>query len=77
MKNVIKLDNYYLPRHLEQAIKEFIEYYNHHRYHESLANVTPADMYFGQARQIQSRCEQIKDNSMREHRRLGLFRDTC
>jgi hypothetical protein len=32
MKNVMKLDNYYLPWHLEQAIKEFIEYYNEKSY---------------------------------------------
>lgn len=71
MKNVIKLENYYLPWHLEQAIKEFIEYYNYQRYHESLGNVTPADMYFGRAAQIQARREQIKEKTMRERRRLN------
>jgi len=32
---------------LEQKLKEFVEYYNYHRYHESLNNVTPSDVYFG------------------------------
>lgn len=71
MKNVIKLDNFYLPWHLEQAIADFVSYYNDRRYHESLGNVTPADMYFGRAKEIQSRREQIKEKTMSERRRLN------
>ena len=71
MKNVIKLDDYYLPWHLEQAICEFVRYSNEERYHETLDNVTPADMYFGRAQQIHSRREQIKAKTMSERRRLN------
>ena len=71
MKNVVKLENYYLPWHLEKAVGDFVTYYNQQRYHESLGNVTPADMYFGRAREIQSRREQIKEKTMRERRRLN------
>ena len=71
MKNVVKLDNYYLPWHLEYAIGEFIHYYNKQRYHESLGNVTPADMYAGRAAQIQSRRAQIKQKTMRARRRVN------
>ena len=46
MKNVIKLENYYSPDQLRERISEFIQYYNHRRYHESLDNLTPADVYF-------------------------------
>ena len=46
MKNVIKLENYYSPDQLRERIHEFIQYYNHRRYHESLDNLTPADVYF-------------------------------
>ena len=46
MKNVIKLDNYYSPEDLLLAIAKFIDYYNNYRYHESLKNLTPADVYF-------------------------------
>jgi hypothetical protein len=47
MKNRILLENYYLPGQLEQSIGEFVEYYNNCRYHESLDNLTPADVYSG------------------------------
>jgi hypothetical protein len=49
-KNRILLDNYFLPGDLETQIAAFAEHYNHHRYHESLSNVVPADAYFGSAR---------------------------
>lgn len=71
MKNVVKLENYYLPWHLEKAIDSFITHYNDERYHESLKNVTPADMYNGRFHAIQSRREQIKHKTMRERRRLN------
>lgn len=47
LKNVVKLDNYYRPEELKEAIGRFVHYYNHERYHESLKNVTPADVYYG------------------------------
>lgn len=34
MKNVIKLRNYYTPEELEQAIAEWVAYYNYERFHE-------------------------------------------
>ena len=52
MKNRILLENYYLPGNLEQQIGVFVDHYNNHRYHESLNNVTPADVYFGRDKDI-------------------------
>ena len=46
-----------------------VEYYNHHRYHESLANVTPAAAYFGKAPAIIKQRERVKRQTI-EHRRL-------
>ena len=47
MKNVVKLDVYYSPWELERASNRFVGHYNHRRLHESLQNVTPADVYEG------------------------------
>ncbi len=44
LKNRILLENYYLPGDLRQQIDAFVEHYNHKRYHESLQNLTPADV---------------------------------
>jgi len=47
LKNRILLENYYLPGDLEAQINAFVAYYNYRRYHESIDNLTPADVYFG------------------------------
>ena len=45
MKHVVKLKQYDFPWALEQAIAEWVDQDNHERCHESLDNVTPADVY--------------------------------
>ena len=52
MKNVVKLDNYYAPEELERALEAFVYRYNNQRYHESLNNLSPADVYCGRGEQI-------------------------
>ena len=69
LKNRILLENYFLPGDLERQIETFVEHYNHERYHESLKNVTPADVYFGRAQTILNRRERIKEKTIK-HRRL-------
>ena len=44
LKNHILLENYYLPGDLEARIAAFVAGYNHLRYHESIGNLTPADV---------------------------------
>ena len=52
-KNItLQLENYYLPGDLKAQIARFIERYNCRRHHESLQNLTPADVYFGGDRAI-------------------------
>ena len=43
--------------------------YNHRRYHESLNNLTPADVYFGRGQTILLERQRIKPKTI-EHRRL-------
>ena len=70
LKNQILLENYYLPGDLEQRIGEFVDYYNHERYHESLNNLTPADVYYGHGQQVLDRREQIKLNTLAMRRKM-------
>ncbi len=69
LKNRILLENYYLPGDLEAQIEDFVEHYNHCRYHESLSNLTPADVYFGRGQAILLQRERIKRKTI-EQRRL-------
>jgi|GEM_PF-4088919 len=63
MKNILLLDNYYSPDDLKAEIETFVEYYNYQRYHESLNNVTPADVYTGRAVQILEERNKIKERT--------------
>ena len=58
----------YLPDDLKAQIARFIERYNHRRYHESLQNLTPADVYFGRGRTILLERERIKRDTIRQRR---------
>lgn len=73
MKNVIKLEHYYSPEELKYQLEEFVDYYNNNRYHESLQNVTPADVYFGRDIQILKNRNLIKQKTMRKRRKLHLW----
>ena len=68
LKNRIMLENYFLPGDLERQIKAFIDHYNNNRYHESLKNHTPADVYFGRAQQILEQRERIKQKTIKQRR---------
>jgi putative transposase len=72
MKNVVKLQNYYSPSELEHAIAEWVEYYNHQRYHESLENVTPADVYFGRDKEIIKKRDKLKEQTLASRRQQHL-----
>ena len=70
LKNRVLLENYYLPSALETAFNDFIDHYNHHRYHESLGNLTPADVYLGRAETIIQRRKEIEAKTIHKRRLL-------
>ncbi len=48
----------------------YIEHYNHCRVHESLGNLTPADVYFGRGQAILRVRERIKRHTIQKRRLL-------
>ena len=72
MKNVVKLDNYYLPWELERVIAEWVDYYNNRRLHESLDNITPADMYYGRKEEILTQRQATKQKTLQQRKRINL-----
>ncbi len=71
IKNVVKLENYFFPDDLRIKIAEFVDYYNNKRYHESLGNVTPADVYFGRDQQVKAQRHEIKMKTLKERRKIN------
>ena len=69
MKNIVLLDNYYSLDELKVEIEAFVECYNYQRYHESLDNVTPADVYTGLAARILNNRNRIKERTMKLRKR--------
>ena len=72
MKNVVKLQHYYFPWELEAALRDFVGYYNNERYHESLDNVTPADVYFGRQYEVLTERAKIKRLQMKRRKKEYL-----
>ena len=68
MKNRVLLENYFLPGDLERQIGAFVDHYNNRRYHESLGNLTPADVYHGRGARILKQREEIKRKTVRQRR---------
>lgn len=68
MKNRVLLENYFLPGDLERQIGAFVDHYNNRRYHESLGNLTPADVYHGRGAKILKMREEIKKLTVKKRR---------
>ena len=68
LKNRILLENYFFEGELEAAIAAFIDHYNNHRYHESIGNLTPADVYFGRGETILAERRRIKLQTIQNRR---------
>ena len=76
MKNKILLNKYYFPSELQEQLQRFVNYYNHERYHESLDNLTPADVYYGRGQEILEQRENIKLNTLAMRRQLHYDRQS-
>lgn len=78
MKNVVKLNHYFCPSELEKAIGLWVKYYNEKRYHESLDNLTPRDVYLGYGEEIKKIREIRKQKSINNRilkNKMGNFQN--
>ncbi|MBD8908451.1 hypothetical protein MZTS_17405 [Methylorubrum zatmanii] len=57
-----------MPGELEARVTAFVEHYNHLRAHESLDNLTPADVYFGRGEDILRERARIKRQTLADRR---------
>jgi transposase InsO family protein len=73
----VLLENYYLPGDLKARIAEFVNYYNTERYHESLNNLTSADVYTGRGQTSLNRRRKINQRTIAERRRLYYEQKTA
>ena len=53
-----------LSSELREHLQRFVNNYNHERYHESLDNVTPADVYYGRRNDILDQRAIIKSRTL-------------
>jgi putative transposase len=55
-------------RRTRASVGRVVDHYIHRRYHESLSNLTPADVYFGRGQTILLERERIKRNTIKKRR---------
>jgi transposase InsO family protein len=68
LKRVVNQLPYELPSQLEQAIADFVDYYNYRRYHKALGNVTPADVLYDRREQILQRRKEVQIQTINRRR---------
>jgi putative transposase len=72
LKRRLNLLVYTTPGSLRRAMADFIDFYNHRRYHEGIGNVAPADVYYGRRDRILEQRRALKKATIVERCRYNL-----
>ncbi|MGE8380391.1 MAG: integrase core domain-containing protein [Sphingobacterium sp.] len=72
IKNVVNLDKFYCAQKHIAAPKTFVDRYNNNRYHESLNNLTPSDVYYGRGNLILKKKKRNKKTNTFTTERLNI-----
>lgn len=72
IKNVVNLDRFYYAKKHIVASKTFVDRYNNNRYHESLNNLTPSDVYYGRGNLILKKKKRNKKTNTFSTERLNI-----
>ncbi|MFC1935249.1 integrase core domain-containing protein [Chloroflexota bacterium] len=71
LKNDVNQVPYEVVQDLEAAIRAFVGFYNHQRYHKALGDVTPADVLEGRREAILARRKEVQQWTFEERKRYN------
>ena len=74
---MVELQHYFFAWEFEEGPRDFAGYYDNERDHESLDNVTPADVYFARQYAVSTERDNVKRLTMKRTKREYLAEKTA